>query len=59
MTVELSFQEQIKQGIPEQLPPAKPYPVNVNRAPKRKDILSKDIKDLIHSLKQNGIVEPL
>lgn len=24
-----------------------------------KDVLSKDIKDLIHSLKQNGIVEPL
>ncbi|WP_239827629.1 urocanate hydratase [Vibrio tubiashii] len=46
MTVELSFQEQIKQGIPDQLPPAKPYPVNVNRAPKRKDILSTEEKQL-------------
>ncbi|UPQ86879.1 urocanate hydratase [Vibrio sinaloensis] len=46
MTVELNFQEQIRQGIPDQLPPAKPYPVNVNRAPKRKDILSKEEKQL-------------
>ena len=43
---EMSFQEQIKQGIPATLPPAKPYPEGVNRAPKRKDILTADEKQL-------------
>ncbi|RHW77832.1 urocanate hydratase [Colwellia sp. RSH04] len=42
----LSFEETIKQGIPSQLPAAKPYPENANRAPKRKDILSVDEKQL-------------
>ena len=42
----LSFEETIKQGIPSELPAAKPYPENANRAPKRKDILSVDEKQL-------------
>ncbi|GLX82352.1 urocanate hydratase [Thalassotalea eurytherma] len=42
----MNFQEQIKQGIPSELPVAKPYPANANQAPKRKDILSNDEKQL-------------
>ncbi|MEO0895184.1 MAG: urocanate hydratase [Bacteroidota bacterium] len=42
----LSFQEAIKQGIPNELPPAKPYPSAANRAPKRKEILSLEEKKL-------------
>ncbi|GLX78078.1 urocanate hydratase [Thalassotalea insulae] len=42
----MSFEETIKQGIPSELPPAKPYPVDANRAPKRKDILSAEEKQL-------------
>lgn len=42
----MNFQEQIKQGIPSVLPEAKPYPADANRAPKRKDILSSDEKQL-------------
>lgn len=40
------FQRDIAQGIPEQLPDKKSYPAGVNRAPKRKDILSKEEKKL-------------
>ncbi len=40
------FKESIKQGIPSVLPPAKPYSADANRAPKRKDILSVDEKQL-------------
>lgn len=40
------FKEQILQGIPNQLPPKNQYPVDANRAPKRKDILSKKEKQL-------------
>lgn len=40
------FQQQILQGIPEELPPKKAYPKNGNPAPKRKDILSKEEKKL-------------
>ena len=40
------FQDSIKQGIPSVLPEAKPYPVDANRAPKRKDILSVEEKQL-------------
>ena len=36
----LSFKKQITQGIPNTLPEKRPYPINANRAPKRKDILS-------------------
>ena len=42
----MTFQDQIKQGIPTILPSAKPYPADANRAPKRKDILSKEEKQL-------------
>ena len=42
----LSFKEQILQGIPNELPDAKSYPTDANRAPRRKDILSKAEKKL-------------
>lgn len=42
----MTFQDIIKQGIPTELPPAQPYPEDVNRAPKRKDILSVEEKQL-------------
>ena len=41
-----NFQQEIKQGIPSVLPQAKPYPTDANQAPKRKDILSVDEKQL-------------
>ena len=40
------FQASIRQGIPNVLPEAKPYPADANRAPKRKDILSVEEKQL-------------
>jgi len=46
METAMNFQEQIKQGIPSVLPQAKAYPADANRAPKRKDILSVDEKQL-------------
>ncbi len=42
----VSFKQHILQGIPARLPNAKPYPADANRAPRRKDILSKDEKKL-------------
>lgn len=42
----MTFQEQIKQGIPQELPQPKPYDPNINHAPKRKEILSHDEKKL-------------
>ena len=42
----IDFQNQVKLGIPTELPPAKPFPRNANSAPKRKDILSKEEKKL-------------
>ncbi|MEO1652578.1 MAG: urocanate hydratase [Bacteroidota bacterium] len=42
----MTFQEQILQGIPAELPPKKPYPKEAPRAPKRKDILSPGEKQL-------------
>ena len=42
----MTFQEQILQGIPAELPIKKAYPTDANRAPKRKDILSTDEKQL-------------
>lgn len=42
----MTFQEEILQGIPAELPRKKPYPANANRAPKRKDILTKAEKQL-------------
>ncbi|GAA0560140.1 urocanate hydratase [Rheinheimera aquimaris] len=42
----MTFQDQIKQGIPAELPAPKPSPADANRAPKRKDILTKAEKQL-------------
>ncbi|WP_027138780.1 urocanate hydratase [Gaetbulibacter saemankumensis] len=42
----MTFQELILQGIPTELPPKYNYPVDANRAPKRKDILTKEEKQL-------------
>lgn len=44
--MKLTFQEQILEGIPNQLPEPKPYEVNVNHAPKRKDLLNPEEKRL-------------
>lgn len=40
------FQEAILEGIPDKLPKPKPYDENINHAPVRKDILSKEEKKL-------------
>ena len=42
----MNFKESILQGIPTELPSKKAYPQDANRAPKRKDILSKEEKQL-------------
>ncbi len=42
----MTFKQQILQGIPTTLPQKRAYPNGVNRAPKRKDILSKEEKQL-------------
>jgi urocanate hydratase len=42
----MTFEEQVLQGIPSELPAKKSYPTDANRAPKRKDILSKEEKQL-------------
>lgn len=42
----MDFKAQIQQGIPSELPPVKVYPADANRAPKRKDILSIEEKQL-------------
>lgn len=42
----MNFKHQILQGIPDTLPAPKPYPAQANRAPKRKDSLTKDEKTL-------------
>lgn len=41
-----AFKEAILQGIPDELPPAKPYDPTINHAPKRKDILTPAEKEL-------------
>lgn len=41
-----TFQQEILNGIPDELPPAKPFDPSLNHAPKRKDILSKEEKKL-------------
>ncbi|WKZ61200.1 MAG: urocanate hydratase [Cyclobacteriaceae bacterium] len=41
-----AFTDAILQGIPDELPPAKPYDPTINHAPKRKDILTPDEKKL-------------
>lgn len=42
----ISFQEEIIQGIPNQLPSKREYDSSINHAPKRKQILSSDEKKL-------------
>jgi urocanate hydratase len=42
----MTFAEEILQGIPDQLPNKKPYDPTVNHAPKRKEILSTEEKQL-------------
>lgn len=44
--METTFQEQIKQGVPSDLPSLKLYDFSVNHAPKRKEILTADEKKL-------------
>jgi len=41
-----NFKEMVAEGIPNELPEPKPYNVAVNHAPKRKDILTKEEKQL-------------
>jgi urocanate hydratase len=45
-TTLLSFQDQIKEGIPKVLPEPKPYDTLINHAPKRKAILSSEEQKL-------------
>ena len=40
------FRNQILEGIPPTIPPAKPYDPDVNHAPKRRDVLNQDEKKL-------------
>ncbi len=42
----MTFKEEILQGVPDELPVKKEYPKDANRAPIRKDILSKEEKQL-------------
>ena len=42
----MTFKEQIKQGIPNHLPPKKEYDTSINHAPKRKEILTAEEKKL-------------
>jgi urocanate hydratase len=42
----VSFQKQVLQGIPDELPELRPYDLNINHAPKRKDILTAEEKKL-------------
>ena len=42
----MNFKEQIAQGIPTEIPAKRAYPADANRAPKRKDILSVEEKQL-------------
>ena len=42
----MTFQEEILAGIPPQLPEAKPYDPDINHAPRRKDILTPEEKEL-------------
>ena len=53
ITNALSFKQQIKQGIPNELPSVKEYETTINHAPKRKAILSDEEKNA------RGIFPPL
>ncbi|WP_040281166.1 urocanate hydratase [Psychroserpens damuponensis] len=45
-TTNTTFQDQIREGIPSQLPNLKPYDPSINHAPKRKSILSTEEQKL-------------
>ncbi len=45
MTLE-EFQQSIREGIPVELPVPQPYDPQINHAPKRKDILTREEKQL-------------
>ncbi len=45
-TTSISFANQILEGIPAELPQPKPFDKSINHAPKRKDILSSEEKNL-------------
>ena len=38
----MTFQQQIQQGIPSELPQQKPFEPQINHAPKRKEILNEE-----------------
>lgn len=42
----MTFQQQIQQGVPTELPQTKPYDPKINHAPKRKEILNEEEKKL-------------
>ena len=42
----MTFKEQLLQGIPSELPKVKPYESSINHAPKRKEILTAEEKEL-------------
>ena len=42
----MTFKEQIQQGIPTKLPQPKTYDTQINHAPKRKEILTDEEKNL-------------
>ena len=44
--METTFQEQIKEGIPQQIPSLKQFDATINHAPKRKEILTVEEKKL-------------
>lgn len=46
MTLEMTFKDQIQEGIPSVLPQPKDYDTTINHAPKRKEILSAEEKKL-------------
>ena len=46
----LSFQDEIRAGIPDVLPEMPPYDPEVNHAPKRKDILTPEQKKAVKSV---------
>ena len=42
----MTFAEEIRVGIPDMLPQPKPYDTEINHAPRRKDILTQEEKEL-------------
>jgi len=45
-SINMTFHQQIQQGIPTELPQPKPYETEINHAPKRKEILNEEEKKL-------------